>query len=153
MRCTLRKLRSVAGTLPADQFGPKALREVRDAMLETAWGRSTTNRRVSMIVRAFKYAVSEEVVGPHIVHALECVEHLRYGEAHDGQKVRPVPDADIAAIEEHVASVIWDMVQVQLCTGMRPGEVCCMWGVDIDTSGSVRIYHPSQHKTQHHGHE
>jgi integrase len=44
------------------------------------------------------------------------------------------------------------MIELQRWTGMRPGEVTVMRGIDIDTSGAVWHYHPEGHKTEHHGH-
>jgi len=52
------------------------------------------------------------------------------------------------------------MVQVQLLTGMRTGEVCVMRGIDIDMTGKVWLYRPGsdqgpqgEHKTAHHGYQ
>jgi integrase len=43
------------------------------------------------------------------------------------------------------------MVEVQSLTGMRPGEVCRLTTGEIDRSGDVWIYRPSEHKTKHRG--
>jgi integrase len=43
------------------------------------------------------------------------------------------------------------MIQLQLLTGMRPGEVMSIRTCDIDTSGKLWIYRPATHKTEHHG--
>jgi integrase len=51
----------------------------------------------------------------------------------------------------HVARQVWVMVELQRLTGMRPGEVCNMRTIDIDTSGRVWTYSPERHKTEHHG--
>jgi integrase len=45
------------------------------------------------------------------------------------------------------------MVEVQRLTGMRPGEVCTMRTIDIDTTGRGWAYTPESHKTEHHGRE
>lgn len=45
------------------------------------------------------------------------------------------------------------MVQLQLVTGMRPGEVTAVRGVDITMGGPLWEYVPESHKTQHHGRE
>jgi hypothetical protein len=45
------------------------------------------------------------------------------------------------------------MIQLQLLTGMRPGEVVVMRPADIDRSEEVWTYTPAQHKTLHHGHD
>jgi integrase len=45
------------------------------------------------------------------------------------------------------------MIELQRFTGMRPGEVVLMRNGDIDRTGSVWLYRPLHHKTEHHGHE
>ena len=45
------------------------------------------------------------------------------------------------------------MVDLQRITGMRPEEVCIMRTGDIDRSGSIWVYRPGSHKTEHHGHD
>jgi integrase len=41
------------------------------------------------------------------------------------------------------------MVQLQLFSGMRPGEVLQLRPCDVDRSGEVWIYRPSNHKNEH----
>src|SRR6476620_5648412 len=43
------------------------------------------------------------------------------------------------------------MVELQRFTGRRPGEVCQFRLAEVDRSGEVWLYRPSQHKTAHHG--
>jgi integrase len=43
------------------------------------------------------------------------------------------------------------MIQLQLVTGMRPGEVTAMRGCDLTMCGPLWEYSPESHKTQHHG--
>jgi integrase len=45
------------------------------------------------------------------------------------------------------------MVDLQLLTGARPGEIVTMRTCDINRSGKVWIYKPVEHKTQHHDHD
>ena len=55
---------------------------------------------------------------------------------------------DIAhVLEPQVAPQVWAMIQLQLLTGMRPGEACALRPCDIDRSGPVWLYRPPQHKT------
>jgi integrase len=42
------------------------------------------------------------------------------------------------------------MVKLQQATGMRPSEVCCLRPIDVDRRSDVWIYHPTEHKAQHH---
>ncbi len=43
------------------------------------------------------------------------------------------------------------MVELQLLTGMRPGEVCQLTLAELDRSEEVWEYRPAAHKTAHHG--
>ena len=43
------------------------------------------------------------------------------------------------------------MVDLQLLTGMRPGEATAMRTGDIDMSGRIWVHKPGSHKTEHHG--
>ena len=45
------------------------------------------------------------------------------------------------------------MVQLQLLTAARSGEIVKMRPCDIDCSGPIWFYRPTEHKTAHHGHE
>jgi integrase len=43
------------------------------------------------------------------------------------------------------------MIELQLFSGMRPGEVCRMRTGDVDTTAKPWLYRPARHKTQAHG--
>jgi integrase len=45
------------------------------------------------------------------------------------------------------------MVRLQILSGARPGEICSMRSCDVDTSGTVWLYRPSDHKTAWRGRE
>jgi integrase len=87
--------------------------------------------------------------------ALKAVAGLRRGrsEARESKPVRPVPEAHVDAIRQHVARQVWAMIELQRLTGMRSGEVSSMRTRDLDTSGRVWVYTPESHKTEHHGRE
>jgi integrase len=155
IRLAIRPLRQLYGHKLAREFGPVALKAVRVAMVEGDICRSEVNRRIGRIVRAFKWAVSEELVPPSVHQALQTVPGLRRGRAdvRESEPVKPVPDAFVDAIKPHVSRQVWAMVELQRLTGMRPGEVCSMRTIDIETSGRSWIYTPERHKTEHHGRE
>jgi integrase len=155
IRLAVRPVRQLYGHTPAREFGPVALKAVRGAMAKADICRSEINRRIGRIVRAFKWAVSEELVPPSVHQALQTVPGLRRGrsDVRESQPVKPVPDAFVDAVRPHVSRQVWAMVELQRLTGMRPGEVCSMRTIDIDTSGQVWTYTPERHKTEHHGRE
>ena len=155
IRLAVRPLRRLYGHTQAREFGPVALKAVRAAMVEGDICRSEINRRIGRIVRIFKWAVSEELVPPSVHQALQTVPGLRRGRAdvRESEPVKPVPDAFVDAIEPYVSRQVWAMVELQRLTGMKPGEVCTMRTIDIDTSGRTWTYTPERHKTEHHGRE
>jgi hypothetical protein len=63
-----------------------------------------------------------------------------------------VPDAYIDAIRPHISDQVEALIDLQLLTGARPGELIIMRGGDLDTGGNVWTYIPERHKGEHHGH-
>src|SRR5271157_2466481 len=149
IRLALRPLRQLYGHTPAREFGPLRLKTVRQAMIDSGLCRSEVNKRVRHVLRAFKWAVGEEMVPPSIHHGLKAVPGLRRGRAdvRESEPVKPVPDAFVDAIKPYVSRQVWAMVELQRLSGMRPGEVCMMRSCDLDTSGRVWAYTPESHKT------
>lgn len=156
-------LRSIQGGTPVCEFGPLALQEVRQAMIDLRygkdnkrrWSRKTINERVRHIVNMADWAVSVEKAPPSWAHALKSVKPLKTGEfgIPEGRVVKPADPDHVEKIREHVSNVVWAMIQVQRYTGMRAGEVCTMRAIDIDTAGDVWVYRPTAHKNKHRGHD
>ena len=101
----------------------------------------------------FKWAVENEYIPVEVHQALATVRGLQKGrsEAKESESVKPVADAFVNAVEPHVTRPIWGLVQIQVFTGMRPGEALAMRGRDLNMSGTVWEYTPESHKTEHHG--
>ena len=139
--------------LDAAKFGPKLLKQIRSQMVERGdMSRTYCNRLVGEIRRMFRWAVSEELVGPESVTALESLPPLRHGEgAYETEKRQAVTLEAVQATAKHLPHIVRAMLRVQLATGMRPSELCAMRPVDIDRSGDVWIYRPASHKTAYRG--
>jgi integrase len=153
VKAAIRTLRQLYGHTPARDFGPLALKAVRQALIDSGICRNEVNRRTRLIVRAFRWAVENELVPASVHHGLRAVSGLRRGrcEVRESEPVGPVPDAFVEAIRPHVSRQVWAMVELQRLAGMRPGEVVAMRTIDVDTSGRVWTYTPASHKTEHHG--
>ncbi|MEO0514151.1 MAG: tyrosine-type recombinase/integrase [Planctomycetota bacterium] len=159
----LKILRQTCGSVPVARFGPLLLHEVRQSMLavrfgaggKKRWTRSLVNRRVRYIIRMFRWAVAHERAPIALPEALACVEPLKPGEygVPEGRKIKPVPEAHIDAIKPYVSGVVWAMIQTQRYTAARAGEICVMRPIDLDTTGDVWLYRPSQHKNAKRGHD
>src|SRR5207248_821919 len=62
-------------------------------------------------------------------------------------------EAVVNATLPYLLPQVRGMVEIQLLTGMRPGEVRIMRACDLDTTGAVWLYRPAHHKTRHKGKE
>jgi len=123
-RQALRPLKSLYGRTAADAFGPKALKVLRQHMVELGWARTNINKMVSRIKHVFRWATENELVSPEVYHGLRAVSGLKWGrtKAKETEPVRPVPEAHIEAIQPNMAGRIW-------------------------------TYEPVHHKNAHHGHK
>jgi integrase len=129
-------------------------------MIEAGLSRGVINQRVGRVRRMFRWAVENELVKPSLLHGLQAVRGLQKGRstARETEPVRPVPLAHVHAILPYLLPTVAAMVELQLLTGMRPGELVIMRGIDIDATGRVWLYRPGSdqgpegaHKTAHRG--
>ena len=100
------------------------------------------------------WAVAEEIVPVHVADALKHVRGLRWGEqdVRESEAITPVPQAEIDAVKPHVSRQVWALIQLQLLTGARCGELLNLRPIDLqNTSGSVWLVELGEHKTAHHG--
>lgn len=148
-----RQLQEYYGMTRVSDFGPTALKTVRQKMIETKLSRRVVNFRVNRIRRVFKWGVENELVPPSVLHALQAVAPLRAGrsDAREIGPVRPVSEETVNAILPHVTPQVRAMIELQQLTGMRPNEVTAMRPMDIDRSQATWVYRPARHKTEHHG--
>jgi integrase len=151
----LKIVRELYGRTTANEFGPLALKAVRQRMVDNGWSRGYINKSIGRIRRCFKWAVENELVRPDMYHGLMAVSGLRKGrsEAREPDPVLPVDDATVQATLPHLTPVVADMIRFQRITGCRPQDVCNLRPCDIDTSADVWLYRPDTHKTEHHGRE
>ena len=151
---TLRTMRQLYADLPADQFTPKRLKVVRQGFIQQGNARSTVNRYVRRVIAIFAWAAEEELVPGSLVHSLREVRPLEYGRCDlpESEPVTPVSEHDVDCTIRELTPVVADMVRLQLLTGARPAEVCSITPGQIDRSGDVWLYRPTQHKTRHRGH-
>ncbi len=153
VRDAIRPLLVRHGDEPAQEFGPKKLKALRQHLIALGLARTTINNRLGRILRLFRWAASEELLGPGVHQALAAVEGLRKGKttAREPEDVAPVSDADVEAIRGLTTPQVWAMIELQRLTGMRPGEACALKGGDLDRSGPIWIGRLASHKTDHKG--
>ncbi len=153
IRSALRPLVMLFGPTLAAAFGPLSLEAVRQEMIRLGRKRKSINRQVQRICRAFRWAVSREILPESVYVKLETLEPLTAGRsaAIEGRPVQAVPLPLVDAIRPHVSRQVWGLIQLQLLTGARPGELVAMRVGDLNTSGKIWEYVPRRHKTQHRG--
>ncbi len=151
----LRPLRDIYGSTFAIDFGPLALKAVRQHMIDVQdLCRSEVNKRIGRVRRMFKWAVAEELVPSAVLESLRAVDGLRRGRsaARENPPVRPVDASHVDVLFPLVSRQVAAMIRLQQLTGMRPGEVVQLRPGDIDRSGPIWFYAPEKHKTQYLGH-
>ncbi len=159
VKSALRLLRSLYGETPASQFGPKSLRLLREAMIRgdaqadpprPPWSRKYINSQIQCIRHMFKWAVARELIPSTTHQALCAMEPLRRGrsEARENPRVGPVPQYLLEATLPHLNRHVRAVVELQLLTGARPGELLGLRPVDItmDEATGVWTYRPEEHK-------
>lgn len=149
LKAAIRPVRKLYGSTPVRDFGPLALRAVRDDMIGSGLARRSINDRINRIRRMFRWATSVELVPVAVVQALETVAGLQEGrsEARESDPVGPVALNIIEATLPHLSRPVASLVRLQLLTGMRPGEACAMRGCDLKPGEPNWTYEPSRHKT------
>jgi integrase len=147
-RYSLRPVRELYAHTPAREFGPLALRAVREKMVAAGWCRTLINRRIGRVKRAVKWAVSMELVPPAVLQALQAVPGLARGrtEARESDPVQPVPDAWVDAVLERVSPTVAAMIRVQQLSGCRPGEVVQLRAADLNMAGPIWEWTLDRHK-------
>jgi integrase len=144
-KLVLQILKRLYGRTPAAEFGPLALQAVQHEMVAAGWCRKYVKRQTRR-VRQISSGARPARWSPHPSTTV-C---------------RPSPDSG-AARPRHEKPLLSSrcrpstsprraMIELQLVTGMRPGEVCAMRTADVDTTGKLWVYAPAKHKTAHHGH-
>jgi integrase len=120
---------------------------------QMALSRKVINTNVGRIVRAWKWAVSQELIPSTAWEALRTVPGLRHGrcEARESAPVEPVALDVIEKTLPHVNRHVQALVRLQVLAGMRSGEAVQLRSSDLDTSGPAWFYRPTTHQTQHFG--
>jgi integrase len=176
IRYALRFVRRLYGHTLAKDFGPLALKAVRQAMVEHpvtrkvkvvdqetgqkreqakvirhGLARRYINKQVGRIKRMFAWAVEEELVPVAVHQALLRIKGLKKGkgQAREKPRVKPVPDAFMEAVLPCVPPAVRTMIEVQRLCGSRPQDMVLMRAIDIDMAGPVWEYRPSRYKTEH----
>lgn len=174
-RPALKRLRELYGSTLAADFGPLALKSLRQTWRKDNLAIKTINAYAATVKGVFKWAVSEELLNIAVYEALRTVRGLARGRdaAREPEPVGPVDDETVEATLPHLPPAVADMVRIQRLTGCRPGEVRIMRPCDVQRFTvadrplplfaaaerelpaprelDVWEYRPARHKTEHRG--
>ena len=137
------------GRLPAAEFTGVHLRAVRECLLNDKLARNTINERVRLVVNMLKHCASLEMIPPEPYQKAATLEPLKRGRsaAKERPPVKPVDQKHVDSVLERVNKSVGALIQLQLLTGCRPGELLQLKREDIDCSGKVWILELATHKT------
>jgi hypothetical protein len=103
-------------------------RQVELVADEQALSRGVINHRIGRVVRMFKWGVSEELVPESVWRSLTTVRGLEKGrtDIRETEPIMPVAVEVVQATLPYLLPPVRAMAELQLSTGMRPGEVCAV---------------------------
>lgn len=148
-RAAMRPLVRASGDLTAARFGPLKLKEIQKTLATAEKTRGYVNQIIARIKRAFRWAVSEELVAVEVYQALLTVQGVQAGltGARESPKKRPVPWADIEPVLAELSPIVADMVRFQWHTGARSGSIVRACPEQFTDAGDVWEWRP-RHKTE-----
>jgi integrase len=164
-----RALRSVAA-MPAKDFGPRALQDVRRRLVDTPFlrkrrlpdgsesfdaiprSRRYVNDTVGRIRQLFNWAVGLELIPPERAYALSRVRALPVGAGRETDRRTEVSAEIVEATLPHLTDEARALVLFIRWTGCRPSEAMRLRMADIhDRDRQTWRYRPPMHKTAHRG--
>lgn len=158
LRSACRPLLALYADTPVVEFDAERLGIVRERMIESGWVRTSINKQVNRLRRVFGWGVLKKMVPawmpealkPQVLPSLERDRCL----ARESEPVEGVTKTDVQAVLPHLSRQLAAVVEVQMLTGMRPGEVLRMRVRDIHFEGrnGTWVYWPQRHKNEHRGH-
>lgn len=118
-------------------FGPNSLRAIREGWIVEGLARTTVNDYIGVINQVFKWGVSHETVPPSVYHGLATLDGLRAGrsEARETEAVKPVLETHVRAVKPFVSRQVKALINLQLRTAARPGELLKLRSCSLVTPG------------------
>lgn len=139
----------------ASQFGSRALETCQREWVKKGYCRGHCNALLVQVKACWSWGVRKELVAPDAYDSLTHVPGLRIGKT-DAPESPPVRAVDMNLLKQTLPFMprqIQDMVQLQLYTGCRPGEICLIKPCHINQawlsidSIPIWMYSVEKHKT------
>jgi integrase len=177
LKLALQPVSALYPTLPCDQFGPLQYKAIREWWLsrerECFGGKYTPkdkepteptvrrcsrqyiNKQLKRLKRILRWGVSENMLPPAVIQAVDCVTPLKAGrcDAPESSGVTCVPTELVEATIAESTRVVADMIRFQLLTGCRPGELVQITPGMVDRTEPVWEIRLVRHKTAYRNRE
>lgn len=148
-KAVMKRLKEAYGNTAAADFKALRLIAFRESMIRDGLTRRTINTNTHLTRAIWRFGVSRELVSEAVYVSLQSVKGLergRYG-LKDNPKVQPVNIEHVNAIKDYVSRQVWALIQVQLSSGARAGELVGLRPMDIDmTRDDVWAVNLEDHK-------
>lgn len=164
-----RVVRTLFGSIPANEFRVKALKDCRKALIDAppkkrskdnpkvrhitpqgdaqAYSRRYINHLTNTIKSIWQWGVTEELVNAETWYSLRALRSLRVGKGgRETFDVVPVEPAVVDATLPFTHATIAAMVRFQQLAGMRPGELVMLRRRDVSITTSERVPLPNTRK-------
>lgn len=145
------------------KFSVRQLKVVRDHLMMNGTAvemerrrpicRKSVNVYIREVVKFVRWCVENGLCDATVLVSCSAMKPLSAGrtEAFDYDPVESVPLEVVEATKKYASEQIADIIDLQLCTAARPGELLQLTTDDIDRSGPVWFTRLKEHKTAHHG--
>lgn len=149
----LKITRALYETCPVEEFTPLAYYAIRDGMISKGLTTVYVNQQMSRLVRMFRWGVETMRCPPHVWQTLQAIRSLKAGrQGKKSRKVLPASETLLEGCKSFLSRQVRAMVDLQLLTGARPGEILGIRTCDVDTSRDVWQIDLVEHKTADRGH-
>lgn len=146
------------GHLLVTQFTMKELRYIRDQMMKPTKRnrllcRNTINRLMREIALFWRWCASMEFVEIDMYHKCQSLQPLRRGhcDVPESEPVQPVELEHVRAVQANTNDSVAALIELQLLTGARPGELVGLKADDINKDVDPWEVRLARHKNAHRG--
>jgi integrase len=128
----------------ASTFGPKKLKAYRDSLADGSITRDYLNGIIKKIRRAFKWAVSEELIPSSVFHGLQTVGPITQGrsEAKESVPREAIPLDEFLPVHAVLHQPVKDMAMLQHLTGVRSGSLVMALPEQFDLEEDLLVWRP-----------
>lgn len=126
------ELNDLYGDVLVNDFNARSLKVVRNHWIEKGDKRKTINEYTRYLKHVFQWAAENEYISDYKASTIKDVAPLGPGDAPGPDKVSPIPESQVNAIEDHISPLLWSLIQVQLNSGARPSELFTLRPTDIN---------------------